>query len=146
MNQKIGSYLTMEEDIQLLPHFQLIMGEEITLPLRLYYNELKPDKLFPDYVYRNSTKGTFLESENYRNWKYFKGEVVEALKLGSLEVFAVKTRRRKNRIKCNHCGSVIESKHRHDMVWCECGRVYTDGGMDYFRRGGYEGTDYVEVP
>lgn len=143
MKQENNNCLTVEGVMAVLPFFR---GKEITTnPLRLYYNEIGPEKLFSYYVYLDSIKGSFLESENYQNWKHFKGEVVEALKLGSLEVFAVKTRRRKNRIKCNHCGSVIESKHRHDMVWCSCGKVYTDGGRDYFRRGGYPEIDYVEI-
>jgi hypothetical protein len=31
---------------------------------------------------------------------------------------------------------VIESKHVHDFVWCECKAIFTDGGIDYIRRGG----------
>lgn len=145
MKQKNTNELTAEGFMTILPYFEVVMTDYIPKPLRLYYNEVSPERLFPDYVYRDSIKGSFLESENFENWKHFKGEVVEALKLGSLEVFAVKTRRKKNRIKCNHCGSVIESTHRHDMVWCSCGSVYTDGGMDYFRRGGYPEIDYVEI-
>lgn len=40
-----------------------------------------------------------------------------------------------NKIKCNHCGQIIESKHRHDFKWCKCGAVFVDGGHDYLRRG-----------
>ena len=39
-----------------------------------------------------------------------------------------------NKIKCNHCGDVIESRHRHDFKRCSCGRVAVDGGHDYLRR------------
>ena len=28
-----------------------------------------------------------------------------------------------NKVRCKHCGDVIESKHRHDFVWCKCGKV-----------------------
>ena len=41
----------------------------------------------------------------------------------------------KNAIKCNHCGDVIESKHRHDFRECKCGTVFIDGGLDYCRVG-----------
>lgn len=41
----------------------------------------------------------------------------------------------RNRVRCKHCGDVIESKRRHDFVTCKCGRVYVDGGQDYARRG-----------
>ena len=34
-------------------------------------------------------------------------------------------------IKCLDCGYTIWSKHRHDMVWCDCGSVAIDGGRDY---------------
>ena len=40
-----------------------------------------------------------------------------------------------NRIRCNHCGDVIESEYRHDFKYCKCGRVYVDGGHSYLRRG-----------
>ena len=41
---------------------------------------------------------------------------------------------KRNAIKCNHCGDVIESTHRHDFKSCSCGTVSVDGGKDYFRR------------
>ena len=41
---------------------------------------------------------------------------------------------KKNAIKCNHCGDVIESTHRHDFKYCSCGTVAVDGGKDYCRR------------
>ena len=42
---------------------------------------------------------------------------------------------KRNAIKCNHCGDVIESVHVHDFKWCSCGTVFVDGGKDYCRRG-----------
>jgi len=41
----------------------------------------------------------------------------------------------RNRIRCNHCGDEIESKHRHDFVMCSCRTVFVDGGIHYMRRG-----------
>ena len=41
----------------------------------------------------------------------------------------------KNAIKCNHCGDIIESKHRHDFKWCSCETVFIEGGLDYTRVG-----------
>jgi hypothetical protein len=35
------------------------------------------------------------------------------------------------KIRCKKCGDVIQSKHRHDMVWCKCGAIAIDGGDDY---------------
>ena len=34
------------------------------------------------------------------------------------------------------CLDIIESKHRHDFVRCECGKSFIDGGDDYLRGGG----------
>ena len=42
----------------------------------------------------------------------------------------------KNMIKCNICGDIIESKHRHDFVTCNCGACAVDGGRDYLKRCG----------
>ncbi len=38
---------------------------------------------------------------------------------------------------CLRCETFMESKHRHDMVRCECGKSFLDGGNDYFRAGGH---------
>lgn len=37
------------------------------------------------------------------------------------------------RVRCNHCGDVIQSQHRHDFVECGCGKIAVDGGGDYLR-------------
>ena len=39
-----------------------------------------------------------------------------------------------NKIKCKHCGDVIESKSVHDYVKCKCGAVAVDGGHYYLKR------------
>ncbi len=49
-----------------------------------------------------------------------------------------------NRIKCNSCGKIIESKHRHDFKYCSCKRVAVDGGKDYLRRLGKR-EDFTEL-
>ena len=56
----------------------------------------------------------------------------------------LKRRTMRNIIKCRKCGDVIESKSRHDFVWCKCKSVAVDGGSGngYMRR---IGTDYEEV-
>lgn len=40
-----------------------------------------------------------------------------------------------NRIKCNHCGDIIESYDVHDFKYCKCQKVFVDGGHEYLRRG-----------
>lgn len=46
-----------------------------------------------------------------------------------------------NKIQCNNCKDIIESKHRHDFVTCSCFEYKpdnkgcaVDGGHDYLRR------------
>lgn len=51
---------------------------------------------------------------------------------------------KRNAIKCNHCGGVIESRSCHDFVTCSCGKCAVDGGMDYLRRMG-DGGDFEEL-
>ena len=41
---------------------------------------------------------------------------------------------KRNIIKCNHCGDVIESTHVHDFKTCSCATVSVDGGRQYARR------------
>lgn len=51
-----------------------------------------------------------------------------------------------NKIKCNSCGDIIESCHRHDFKTCRCGRVSVDGGHSYLRRRFKESSkDYTEL-
>lgn len=42
----------------------------------------------------------------------------------------------KNRIRCKHCGDVIESETTHDFKFCSCGKVAIDGGHSYLKRNG----------
>lgn len=41
---------------------------------------------------------------------------------------------KRNIIKCNHCGDVIESENTWDFKWCSCKKVAVDGGKDYLKR------------
>jgi hypothetical protein len=43
---------------------------------------------------------------------------------------------KRNAARCKLCEQVVESTHRHDFQQCECGAIFTDGGLDYIRRGG----------
>lgn len=42
----------------------------------------------------------------------------------------------RNAIRCKRCRDVIESLHRHDFKFCDCGAVAVDGGHDYLKRSG----------
>lgn len=44
----------------------------------------------------------------------------------------------RNIIRCKKCGDVIESKSVHHCVWCSCGAVGVDGGLEYDRNMGDE--------
>ena len=72
------------------------------------------DKLLKEQIERLKAENKMLKEEN------------EKLKSISLKKMAPK-------IKCKKCGDIIQSKHRHDMVWCSCHSVAVDGGTDYFR-------------
>lgn len=52
----------------------------------------------------------------------------------------------RNAIRCNHCGDVIESVHRHDFRTCRCGCVSVDGGHDYLRRCSANGPEDYRLP
>lgn len=60
----------------------------------------------------------------------------------------------RNAARCNECGDVIQSTHRHDFVACKCGSIFVDGGNEYLRAGGdkedieflYISTDKKYVP
>lgn len=41
-----------------------------------------------------------------------------------------------NKIKCKHCGDIIESISTHDFKFCSCGKVAIDGGKSYLKRTG----------
>ncbi len=45
----------------------------------------------------------------------------------------------RNRIRCKHCGDIIESTSTHDFKFCSCGRVAVDGGKSYLKRSGNPG-------
>ncbi len=49
-----------------------------------------------------------------------------------------------NKIACRICLDIIESKHRHDFMWCKCASVAVDGGKDYLRRCG-DPTNWIEM-
>ena len=40
-----------------------------------------------------------------------------------------------NKLRCKKCNDIIESKNNHDMVYCQCGAIYVDGGNEYQRYG-----------
>lgn len=39
----------------------------------------------------------------------------------------------RNAAKCLACGVVLESRHRHDFVTCDCGNLSIDGGKAYLK-------------
>lgn len=40
----------------------------------------------------------------------------------------------RNKIKCKHCGDIIESINVHDFKFCSCDKVAIDGGKYYLKR------------
>lgn len=51
----------------------------------------------------------------------------------------------KNAIKCNSCGDIIESTHRHDFKWCSCKSCAVDGGLAYQKRCAKTEDSYTEA-
>ena len=40
-------------------------------------------------------------------------------------------------VVCKQCAAILNSKHRHDFVMCQCpNETFVDGGNDYLRCGG----------
>lgn len=65
-----------------------------------------------------------------------------------MDDYARTTRRiKENKVRCDVCGDEIESKDRHDFVWCQCGTVAVDGGKDYLKRSfkSYDKPEYTEL-
>ena len=52
---------------------------------------------------------------------------------------------KKNAIKCNHCGDIIESTDRHEFVQCSCKKVFVAGGSWYQRVGYTDLTDFESL-
>ena len=50
----------------------------------------------------------------------------------------------RNVARCNVCMDVIESRHRHDLRECSCGKTFVDGGKHYLRRG-YSAAGFTEL-
>ena len=50
-----------------------------------------------------------------------------------------------NKIKCRHCGDIIESKTVYQCRTCTCARCAVDGGLEYARRIGARSIDYEEL-
>ena len=50
-----------------------------------------------------------------------------------------------NKIRCLHCGDIITSKSRYDLVTCSCGACQVDGGTFYLKRTANSREDYEEL-
>ena len=55
----------------------------------------------------------------------------------------------RNAAECHNCHTIIESKHRHDWVQCNCvppdNGIYVDGGLAYSRRGAGINANYTDL-
>lgn len=54
------------------------------------------------------------------------------------------------KVKCLTCDKVLESKHRHDWVSCDCDPksetwMYIDGGNDYLRMGAGKAAEWEVI-
>jgi len=60
-------------------------------------------------------------------------------------IFPKTPKLKRNRIKCNRCQDIIESKFRNDFRMCTCGSVFVDGGLEYQRLGFYKKDDFTDL-
>ena len=51
----------------------------------------------------------------------------------------------RNRAQCRLCLDIVESKHRHDFVYCKCDEIFTDGGTTYIRRGAKDLSNIIDL-
>ena len=49
-----------------------------------------------------------------------------------------------NKIRCKFCGDIIQSRSVHDFRQCTCHKCFTDGGLEYVRRG-FDGDDPQKI-
>lgn len=49
-----------------------------------------------------------------------------------------------NKIQCQLCREIIESKYTHDFKYCKCKMCAVDGGKEYLRRLG-DSLLYIEL-
>jgi hypothetical protein len=52
---------------------------------------------------------------------------------------------KRNAAHCLSCNKIIESKHTHDFVYCECENIFVDGGKAYIRRGIKNPSMYIDL-
>lgn len=50
-----------------------------------------------------------------------------------------------NMALCYGCGKAVESTHRWDMVYCDCGDIAVDGGHNYARRAYRTGAKWKDL-
>jgi hypothetical protein len=51
----------------------------------------------------------------------------------------------KNAAQCGLCDDIVESKSRHDFVTCSCNNIFIDGGLDYFRAGAKDMSNFISL-
>lgn len=51
----------------------------------------------------------------------------------------------RNAMQCLNCNDIIESKHLHDYVACDCGGCATDGGLEYIHRAHNPEVEYIAL-
>ena len=49
------------------------------------------------------------------------------------------------KVHCLECDDIIESKFRHNFVWCKCGLIGVDGGDEYLRITASSDKDYAVI-
>lgn len=135
---------------EFLPLIDRYLAEQAALVLPLVRKVLDQHRAFPSEGRSTSFDGPYEytvrirllsnELEDAEQWLARQAEMPVERMAGTEKPSAeveVKPPRRilRNRARCRKCGDVIESTHRHDWVACKCKAIFTDGGLDYIRRG-----------
>lgn len=67
-----------------------------------------------------------MNTTDYHNFTYYKMPIAKRRSLNVGDIYD-------NTIECKHCGWIIRSRNKHDLVDCNCGSVSVDGGSWYHR-------------
>ena len=104
-----------------------------------YQPSKPPGRLFTAFVIEKNCE-TFAHKDKFtrmtaslKKAKSTKKTAKEARKNCDRQIGVVSPLKAGPKYRCKKCDDVIQSKGRHDFVWCKCGAIAVDGGNDYTR-------------
>lgn len=111
------------------------------------YQDYKYEKTGVHYSGRDlhTEYGHYVKKFKEGRMKALKNLVESEFRKSNVSIESGSEKITKNACKCKICGDVIESKSVHDFVQCSCGRIFTDGGKEYIRRGFIDLDDLIDL-